>query len=123
MFEKDETPRPDTTLEKLAKLRPPYPDGICTAGNSSSDNDGAAALDLMSETNAKEPGVSPMAYFRSCAVAGTDPTLTYSAVPASSQKALQKPLLQFGTCQDLSAVLLAGLALIECRFDFEKWQK
>jgi acetyl-CoA acetyltransferase len=46
---------------------------------------------LMSETKAKELGVSPMAYFRSSAVAGADPTLTYSAVPASSQKALQKP--------------------------------
>ena len=38
IFDTDETPRRDTTLEKLAKLRPVYPDGVCTAGNSSSEN-------------------------------------------------------------------------------------
>lgn len=90
LFEKDETPRPDTTPEKLAKLRPVYADGVCTAGNSSSENDGAGAIVLMSETRAKELGLKPMAVFRSCAVAGTDPTLTYPAVPDSVNKALVK---------------------------------
>ncbi|MFH1952462.1 MAG: thiolase family protein [Pseudomonadota bacterium] len=90
LFEKDETPRRDTTMEKLAKLPPVYPDGVCTAGNSSSENDGAAAVVLMSETRAKALGIEPMAIFRSCAVAGTDPTLTYPAVPASVNKALEK---------------------------------
>jgi acetyl-CoA C-acetyltransferase len=85
----DETPRRDTTLEKLAKLSPVYPEGICTAGNSSSENDGAAAVILMSEEKAKSLGLQPIAYFRSCAVVGTDPTLTYPAVPASVQKALK----------------------------------
>lgn len=89
-FDTDETPRRDTTLEKLAKLRPVYPDGVCTAGNSSSENDGAAALVLMSETKAKELGVEPLVYFRSCGISGTDPTLTYPAVPASAEKALDK---------------------------------
>ncbi len=90
IFDIDETPRPDTTLEKLAKLPPVYPDGVCTAGNSSTENDGAAAVVLMSETKAKELGVEPMAYFRSCAIAGSDPTLTYPAVPDSVSKALKK---------------------------------
>jgi acetyl-CoA C-acetyltransferase len=90
IFDVDETPRADTTIEKLAKLRTVYPDGICTAGNSSTENDGAAAVVLMSENKAKELGVAPLAYFRSCAVAGTDPTLTYPAVPASVNKALEK---------------------------------
>lgn len=90
LFDKDETPRPGTTLEKLAKLPTVYPDGVCTAGNSSSENDGAAALVLMSADKAKEMGITPMAYFRSCAVAGSDPTLTYPAVPASVKKALDK---------------------------------
>jgi len=89
-FDADETPRRETTLEKLAKLRAVYPDGVCTAGNSSSENDGAAALVLMSERKAAELDVEPLAYFRSCAVAGTDPTLTYPAVPASVNKALKK---------------------------------
>ena len=90
VFDVDETPRRDTTVEKLAKLRTVYPDGVCTAGNSSSENDGAAAVVLMSESKAKDLGLTPMAYFRSCAVAGTDPTLTYPAVPASVDKALDK---------------------------------
>ena len=90
VFDTDETPRRETTLEKLAKLRPVYPDGVCTAGNSSTENDGAAVVVLMSETKARELGAEPMAFFRSCGVAGTDPTLTYPAVPASAEKALDK---------------------------------
>ena len=90
LFDTDETPRRDTTLEKLAKLRPVYPDGVCTAGNSSSENDGAAALVLMSEMKARELGVEPLVYFRSCGISATDPTLTYPAVPASAKKALDK---------------------------------
>jgi len=90
LFTTDETPRRDTTLEKLAQLRPVYPDGVCTAGNSSTENDGAAAVVLMSEQKAKDLGVEPLVSFRSCAVAGSDPTLTYPAVPASVNKALTK---------------------------------
>jgi acetyl-CoA C-acetyltransferase len=90
VFDIDEAPRRGTTLEKLSKLRPVYPDGVCTAGNSSSENDGAAAVVLMSEKKATELGLEPLARFRTCAVAGADPTLTYPAVPVSVQKALDK---------------------------------
>ncbi len=90
IFNVDEGPRRETTLEKLAKLKAVYSDGVCTAGNSSSENDGASVVLLASEKKAKELGAKPLAYFRSCAVAATDPTLTYPAVPASVQKALQK---------------------------------
>ena len=86
----DEPPRKDTSLEKLAKLPNVYPDGVCTAGNSSTENDGAAAVLLMSETKCKELGISPMASLLSFAVAATDPTLTYPAVPVSVTKALDK---------------------------------
>lgn len=89
-FKVDEGPRRETTLEKLTKLKPVYADGICTAGNSSSENDGASVVLLASEKKAKELGIKPLVYFRSCAIAATDPTLTYPAVPASVQKALQK---------------------------------
>jgi len=89
-FNTDEGPRRDTTLERLAKLRSVYEGGVCTAGNSSSENDGAAVVVLASEKKAKAIGAKPLAYYRSCAVAATDPTLTYPAVPASVQKALQK---------------------------------
>ncbi len=90
LFEEDETPRRDTTLEKLAKLRSVYPEGICTAGNSSTENDGAAVVVLMKGDKAGELGLEPLATFKSCAIAGTDPTLTYPAVPASVTKALDK---------------------------------
>lgn len=90
IYDVDETPRRDTSLEALAKLRAVYEGGICTAGNSSSENDGAAALVLMTPEKAKEHGIKPLAYLIGFGVAGADPTLTYPAVPASVNKALKK---------------------------------
>ena len=89
-FDKDETPRPDASFEKLSKLKPVYADGICTAGNSSSENDGAAAVVLMAESLAKELGLEPLARFVSAANAACDPTLTYPAVAWAVDKALTK---------------------------------
>ena len=86
----DEPPRRDASLEGLAKLKPVYKDGICTAGNSSTENDGAAAVVLMSEDTAKRLGVKPLGSLVSFAVAASDPSLTYPAVPASVNKALAK---------------------------------
>jgi acetyl-CoA C-acetyltransferase len=86
----DETPRRDTSLEQLAGLKPVYDGGICTAGNSSSENDGAAALVVMTQEAAGRHGLEPMAYLRAFAVAGADPTLTYPSVPASVEQALAK---------------------------------
>ncbi len=94
LLDTDETPRRDSTLEKLASLRTVYEDGICTAGNSSSENDGAAALVLTTPEKAREHGVEPMAYVKSFAVAAADPTLTYPAVPAAVNKALKKASLK-----------------------------
>ena len=85
VIDTDETPRRDTTLEKLAKLRTVYPDGVCTAGNSSSENDGAAALVLTTPKKAEEHEAKPLVYFKSFAVAAADPTLTYPAVPWERQ--------------------------------------
>jgi acetyl-CoA C-acetyltransferase len=90
ILDTDETPRRDTSLEALAKLRPVYPDGVCTAGNSSSENDGAAALVLMTPEIAKEHKAAPLAYLISFAVAGADPALTYPSVPIAVNKALKK---------------------------------
>jgi acetyl-CoA C-acetyltransferase len=90
VVDSDETPRRDTTLEKLSKLRTVYEDGVCTAGNSSSENDGAAALVLMTPEEAEKHEVAPMAYLKSFAVAAADPTLTYPAVPVAVNKALEK---------------------------------
>jgi acetyl-CoA acyltransferase len=72
----DEGPRPDTTLERLAKLRPVFkPDGTVTAGNSSPLNDGAAALLLTSADYAARAGLRPRARVLGAAVAGVEPRL------------------------------------------------
>ncbi len=90
IIDTDEPPRRDTTLEQLSRLPNVYPDGICTAGNSSTENDGAAALVLMSESKAKALDIEPFAHLKSFAVAADDPTLTYPAVPASVAGALAR---------------------------------
>ena len=73
-FERDEGPRADTSLEKLATLKPVFdPTGSVTAGNSSPLNDGAAAVVLMSADKAKESGKKIRGYFRAFAVAGVPP--------------------------------------------------
>jgi acetyl-CoA acyltransferase len=70
----DEGPRPDTSLEKLGKLRPAFkPDGTVTAGNSSPLNDGAAAVVLTSATYAAQHGLTVLATFRGAATAGVPP--------------------------------------------------
>jgi 3-oxoadipyl-CoA thiolase len=70
----DEHPRPETTPEVLAKLRPAFrPEGTVTAGNASGINDGAAALVIASEDKARELGVDPLGAFVGSAVAGVDP--------------------------------------------------
>ena len=95
VIDTDETPRRDTTLEKLAQLQSIL-GGVSTAGNSSSENDGAAACVLTTEAKAKELGVEPMAYLKSFAVAGADPFCTWLAVPIAVNKALEKAGLDIG---------------------------
>jgi 3-oxoadipyl-CoA thiolase len=91
MFEVDEHPRPDTTFEKLAALKPAFrPGGTVTAGNSSGINDGAAALVVMSYGRAQDLGLKPLARIVSTGVAGVDPAyMGVGPVPAS-RKALDR---------------------------------
>jgi 3-oxoadipyl-CoA thiolase len=81
---RDEHPRPDTTLEKLAALKPAFrAGGTVTAGNSSGVNDGAAALVIASEEKARALGVEPLGTFVASAVAGVDPrVMGIGPVPA-----------------------------------------
>ena len=83
-LERDEHPRPDTTREKLAALRPAFREGgSVTAGNSSGLNDGAAALVVASEERARRLGAEPLARFAGSAVAGVDPrVMGIGPVPA-----------------------------------------
>ena len=75
IVEVDEHPRPNTTLEKLAKLKPLFPNGTVTAGNASGVNDGASAVLLMSADKAKELGLKPMAKYIATATAGLEPAV------------------------------------------------
>jgi 3-oxoadipyl-CoA thiolase len=75
-IERDEHPRPDTSTEKLAALKPAFREGgTITAGNASGINDGAAALVLASGAKARELGVEPLGRFVASAVAGVDPRM------------------------------------------------
>lgn len=89
MVIQDEGPREDTTLEKLSRLKPVL-GGVCTAGNSSSENDGAAAVVVTSAEKAKELGVEPFAGLKAFAQAGDDPRRTYKSVPIAVNKALDR---------------------------------
>jgi acetyl-CoA acyltransferase len=85
LFSEDEHPRPDTTLEALAKLRPVVkPEGTITAGNASGINDGACALLLASESAAKRHGLTPKARVVAAAAAGVAPRIMgMGPVPAT----------------------------------------
>jgi len=88
---RDEHPRPDTTLEKLASLRPAFREGgTVTAGNASGINDGAAALVIASEEKAKELGVEPLGAFVGSAVAGVDPRVMGVGPIPAVQKVLER---------------------------------
>ena len=87
--ERDEHPRPDTSSEKLAGLRPAFRDGgTVTAGNSSGINDGAAALVIASEERARKLGVEPLGAFVGSAVAGVDPRVMGIGPVSAVQKLL-----------------------------------
>jgi 3-oxoadipyl-CoA thiolase len=80
----DEHPRPDTSLEKLGRLKPAFrQDGTVTAGNAAGINDGAAALIVASEEKAQQLGIEPLGAFVGSAVAGVDPrVMGIGPVPA-----------------------------------------
>jgi 3-oxoadipyl-CoA thiolase len=104
LVERDEHPRPDSTLAGLAKLKPAFrAEGSVTAGNSSGINDGAAALVLMSDRKAIQLGLQPLARIVSAAAAGVEPrTMGLGPIPAT-----RKALLRAGlTLDDIRLVEL-----------------
>ena len=103
IFEVDESPRPDSSLEVLAKLRPVFhAQGIVTAGNSSQMSDGAAAAVVMSGERAKALGLNPLARFLAFATGGVPPEIMGIGPVAAIPKALR-----------LAGVKLADIDLIE----------
>jgi 3-oxoadipyl-CoA thiolase len=87
---KDEHPRPDTSMEKLAKLKPIFEGGTVTAGNASGVNDGASAVLLMSAEKAKELGLKPLAKYVAGAVAGLEPAVMGLGPIYATRKALTR---------------------------------
>ncbi len=100
----DEGPRSDSTLEKLAKLRPAFRDGgTVTAGNSSTLNDGASAMIVATAEKARELGLKPVARLVACAAAGVAPTVMGLGPVPATQKALS---LAGWTLDDLDLIEL-----------------
>jgi acetyl-CoA acetyltransferase family protein len=117
LFERDEGIRSDTSLEKLAGLKPSFkPDGLITAGNSSQISDGAAAVLIMERATAARLGLQPRARFVSFALAGDDPILMLTAPIPATHKVLLK-----------AGLGLAQIDLIEINEAFASvvlaWQK
>ncbi|MDP9478424.1 MAG: acetyl-CoA C-acyltransferase [Actinomycetota bacterium] len=103
VVEADEGPRRDTTMEKLGKLKPAFKgEGSVTAGNSSSLNDGAAAVMVVSAEYAKANGLEPMAKIRSIGVAGVPPRVMGIGPVPATRKAL-----------DRAGISLADVGLVE----------
>ena len=97
IVDRDEHPRPDITLDALARLRPAFAkDGTVTAGNSSGINDGSAALLLVEAETAKRLGLKPMAFVGCSATAGVDPAHMGLGPIAATLKALKRAGLSIG---------------------------
>lgn len=108
VFDRDEQPRPGTTAQSLAKLRPAFKkDGSVTAGNASSLNDGAAAVLLMSASKAQALGLPALAKIAGYASAGVDPAIMGIGPVSATQR-----------CLDKAGWQLADLDLIEANEAF-----
>ncbi|WP_163528661.1 acetyl-CoA C-acyltransferase [Halobacillus ihumii] len=93
-IKEDEHPRPQTTIEKLSKLRPLFSEGTITAGNASGVNDGASALLLMSANRARELGIQPLAKYTASATAGVEPAIMGLGPISATKKLLKKASLR-----------------------------
>ena len=122
VFDKDEHPRADATLEGLAKLRAVFKkDGSVTAGNASGINDAAAAVVLMEKSAAEKRGLKPMARLKSYALAGVDPKyMGIGPVPAS-KKALERAGLKVGDMDVIEAneAFAAQALAVACDLNFD----
>ena len=97
LVDRDEHPRPDTSLEALGRLRPPFREGgTVTAGNSSGINDGASATLVVEAEKAQRLGLKPMARVVSTAVAGVDPAVMGLGPVPATRKALTRAGLSVG---------------------------
>ena len=104
VISEDEYPKPETTAEALAKLRPAFSkEGTVTAGNASGLNDGAAVTVVMSADEARKRGITPLARIVSWATAGVDPSIMGTGPIPASRRALQKAGWDVGTLDLIEA--------------------
>lgn len=121
----DEYPKPNSSLEKLKKLRPAFmsSEGTVTAGNASGINDGAAMVMLMTEKHAKQLGLEILASITSYASAGVDPDIMGTGPIPATQKALEKANLKISDIgliesnEAFAAQSLAVMMSLECQAD------
>jgi acetyl-CoA acetyltransferase family protein len=118
-LERDEGIRPDTSLEKLAKLKPAFvPDGTVTAGNSSTLNDGAGALLMADEEGARAAGIEPLARVVSRGVAAVDPDVFGIAPVEAANRALKRAGI---TWDRVDVVELNEAFASQCLADIGEW--
>jgi len=116
--DKDQHPRPETTMESLSKLKTPFRENGCvTAGNASGLNDGAGALLLMNGKKARELGVMPQMRWISTAVASVDPKIMGTAPVPSTLKALDKAGL---TMDDMDIIEVNEAFAIQALYDLDR---
>jgi acetyl-CoA C-acetyltransferase len=122
----DEHPRPNTTMERLAELKPLFPGGVVTAGNASGINDGAAALIIGNRKAGEKAGKAPIARIVSAAVAGVEPRVMGLGPVPASKKALERAGL---TLKDIDVIelneafatqVLGCLKLLEIDFEDDR---
>src|SRR5579864_2793149 len=118
----DEHPRPNTTMERLAELKPLFANGVVTAGNASGVNDGAAALIIGSKAAGEKAGKAPIARLVSAAIAGVEPRIMGLGPVPASRKALARAGLSLGDMdvielnEAFASQVLGCLKLLEIDF-------
>jgi acetyl-CoA acetyltransferase family protein len=120
-LERDENMRPDTSMEKLAKLKPAFvKDGTVTAGNSSPLNDGAGAMLIADEAGAKAAGKDPLARIVSRGAAAVDPDVFGIAPVQAANVALKRAGI---TWDDVEVVELNEAFASQCLADLSEWKE
>jgi acetyl-CoA C-acetyltransferase len=126
VIDQDEHPRPNTTMERLAELKPLFANGVVTAGNASGINDGAAALIIGTRGVGETAGKEPIARLVSAAIAGVEPRVMGLGPVPASQKALARAGLGLKDIdvielnEAFASQVLGCLKLLEVKFDDER---
>jgi len=116
--DKDQHPRPDTTMEALTSLKTPFREnGRVTAGNASGLNDGAAAVLMMTRAKAKELGLAPKMAPVAIGVAAVDPTIMGTAPVPATEKALRRADLKI---EDLDIIEMNEAFAVQCLYCLDR---